>query len=78
MDIDLDDAGIRRHLDHIEPRVEGRLITFDVHRHAELGDGALDRGDQIEIVGKRFDWRHEDAQASVPHFDCQRRTHRHP
>ena len=77
MDIDLDDAGVRRHLDDVEPRVGRRLIAFDVHRQAELGGGGLDRCKQFEIIGERFDRRHEDAQASVPHLDGQSRAHRY-
>ncbi len=30
MDIDLDHAGIGRHLDHVDARIEGRRIAFDM------------------------------------------------
>ena len=34
MNIDLDDAGVGRHLDEVDARIIRRRIAFDVHRHA--------------------------------------------
>ena len=54
MDVDLDDAGIGRHLDDVEARIGRRRIAFDLHRHAELGGGRFDDGEQLEIVLEPF------------------------
>ena len=75
MDVHLDDAGVRRHLDDAEPRIGRRLIAFDVHRQAELSRRRLDHGEELEIIGQGLQRGHEDAQASVPHLDAQRRAH---
>ena len=77
LDVDLDDAGVGRHFEHIEPRIGRRRVAFDVDRQIELGGGRFDGRDQIEIVVERFDRRHENAQAAVAHLDRQSGAHRH-
>ena len=77
LDVDLDDAGIGRDFEHIEPRIGRRPIAFDVNRQIERSRGRLDGGEQIEIIRKLLGRRHEDADVPVAHFDGQRRAHRH-
>ena len=35
--IDLDDAGVGRHLEDVEPRIGSRRIAFDMNRQVEFG-----------------------------------------
>ena len=71
MDIDLDHARIGRDFQHIDARIGRRRITFDMHRHLQFGRGRLDRAEQLDIIFKPLDRRHEDGHASVPCFDRQ-------
>jgi hypothetical protein len=71
--IDLDDAGIRCDLEHIQPRIRRRLVTLDPDRQIELGGRVLDRGDEIEVILDFGDRRHEDVDLAVPRLDRQRR-----
>ena len=36
MDVDLDDAGVGRHLDHVEARIDRRRIALDMHGEAKI------------------------------------------
>ena len=78
MDVDLDDAGVRRNLDDAQARVEGRRIALDMNGDAGLGRGRLDGGDELKIVLQRVDGRHEDAEQAVarhePHLGRARPT----
>ena len=76
MHVDLDDAGIGRHLDDAQPRVGRRQVAFDVHRQVELGGGRLDRRQQLQIVLEPFDRRHEHAEPAVARLDRKRGAHR--
>ena len=76
MDVDLDDAGIGRHLDDLEPRVVRRRIAFDMQGKAELPGGRFDLRDQLEIVLELRHRRHEHAEHAVARLDRQRRAHR--
>ena len=76
MDVDLDHAGIGRHLQHVEARIGRRRIAFDMNRQTELGRVDFDRGQEFEIVPEGLGRRHEDAQTSVARLDGQRGTHR--
>ncbi len=40
-----------------------------------VGGGLLDGGDQIEIVLRRRDRRHEDVEPAVPGLDAERGAH---
>ena len=72
MDVDLDHAGVGRHLDHVQPRVVGRRVAFDQHRQVELGRRVLDRGHELgELLGT-LGRRHEDAELAVARLDRQR------
>ena len=76
MDVDLDDAGIGRDLDHVQPRIGRRRVAFDVHRQVELGGGRLDGGEKLEIVLELLDRRHEHAEPAVARLDRERGAHR--
>jgi hypothetical protein len=59
MDIDFDDAGVGRHLDHAEPRIGRRLIPFDMHGEAEFCRRRFNHGEEFEIVRKGLSGWHE-------------------
>ena len=50
MQVDFDDAGIRRHLEMVEPRIVLGRRAFDDDRHRQARRRLLDRRNQIEIV----------------------------
>ena len=50
MDIDLDHAGIGRHLDDVDARIGRRGIALDMHRQTEVARRHLDGGDEFEII----------------------------
>ena len=70
LDVDLDHAGIGRHLDDLDARIVRRR---DSPRHApaicSLLGGRLHRRDQFEIVLQLLDRRHEDAEHAVADLD---------
>ena len=72
MDVDLDHAGIGRHLDHVEARIVRRRIAFDVNLRADLARGSFDGRDQRQIVFQPLDRRHEHAKDAVARLDRQR------
>src|SRR4051794_23306865 len=75
LDVDLDHAGIRRYLDHLDARIVGRRITFDMNLQLHLFGGRLDGCDQFQIVFQLFDRWHEGAEHAVADFDRYRRTY---
>ncbi len=75
VDIDLDDAGVGRHPDHIEARVRWRGIAFDVDRQAQLFGRCFGGSDQFEIVLEFFGGRHEHGQSPIARFDRKRGAH---
>src|SRR5437764_8218324 len=77
MDIDLDDARIRRDLDDVEAGIEWRRIAFHMHRDIELGRRRLDRSNELEVILKLLDRRHEDTNATFARLDRQGGAHRH-
>ena len=46
MDVDLDDAGIGRDLDHVEARIGRRRIAFEMDGSLQLCGGGFDRGEE--------------------------------
>ena len=76
LDVDLDHAGIGRHLDHLDARIVRRRIALDMHLHLQFLGGRLDRRDQFEIILQLLDRRHEGAQHAVADFDRHRGAHR--
>jgi hypothetical protein len=72
VDVDLDDAGIGRHLQALEARVARRWIALEAHLRAERGGGVFDRGDQVEVLLEQAARRHEHVQDAVARLDAQR------
>ena len=50
LDVDLDHAGIGRHLDDLDARIVRRRIAFDMNLQLHFFGGRLHRRDQFEIV----------------------------
>ena len=61
LDVDLDHAGIGRHLDHFDARVVGRPIALDMNLDLHFLGGRFHRRDQFEIIFDLLHGRHEDA-----------------
>ncbi len=73
MDVDLDDARIRRDAERVESRIARRLIALDDHRlRQRLGSG-LHRRHQLQIILERVRGRHEYMQQSVAHLHAHGR-----
>jgi hypothetical protein len=75
MDVDLDDAGIGRHLDDVEARIARRLVALDVQREPGAPRRFLDRRNHRRVVFRVLERRHEHAELVVPHLDRQRGAH---
>ena len=76
MDVDFDDAGVGRHLDAIDARVERRRIALDADGKLLLARDRFDRAEQFEIIVEFRRRRHEDAQHAVARLDGQGGAHR--
>ena len=61
MDVDLDDARVRRDANDVEARIAGGRIALDLHRQPDLFGRRLRRGDKFEIVLEPLDRRQEHA-----------------
>ena len=72
MHVDLDHAGIGRHLDHVDARIVRRRVTLDAHGLAAIACDRLDRAEQFEIILEPGRRRHEDAEHAVAQFDRER------
>ena len=77
MHVDLDDAWVRRDLELVEPRIGGRRIAFQHHRHTELRRGELHRSDEIHGVLEGGYRRQKDVQPSVPGLNAKRGVQHH-
>ena len=75
LDVDLDHAGIGRHLDHLDARIERRRIALDMHLHLHFLGGRLHRRDQFEIILQLLHRRHEGAEHAVADLDRHRGAH---
>ncbi len=71
MDVDLDDAGIRRDGKALQARILGRRVALDDHRQREFGGGVLDRREQFGVVFEVGERRHEDMQPPLPRLDAE-------
>ena len=74
MDVDFDDAGIRRNFHDGNAGIRGRRVTFQQHRHFEMSSRIFDSRRQIQIVREILDRRHKHEQLAVARLDAQRRT----
>ena len=72
--VDLDDAGIGRDGELVQARIARRRFAFDDDRRAHFGDDGFDAGDQIEIILRRLNRRHEKMQPSIARLDAQCRA----
>jgi hypothetical protein len=77
VDVDLDDTWVWRDLDDIHAMVGRRPITFHMNRDFQVRRGRLDRGEQLQIIFKLLDRRHEHAQAPIARLDGERGAHRY-
>ena len=73
MDVDLDDAGIGRDVEHAQ-RADRAAACSPRWRPAwpQRAGGLLDRGQQRDVVLEPGERRHEDVQVAVAHLDAQR------
>ena len=78
MHVDLDHAGIGRHLDVAEARIVRRRVAFQVDGLVAGGGDLLDGGHQRREILGVGDRRQEDAQMAVARLDGHRRAHRPP
>ena len=69
LDVDLDDAGIGRHLDDLDARIVGRPVALDMNLELQFLGGRLHRRDQFEIILELLDRRHERAQDAVTNLN---------
>ena len=75
MHVDLQHAGVGRHLDEVEPRVDRRRVALDMNRRRQRRRARLDVGDELEIgLEPRHRW-HEHADDAVAGFDRERGAH---
>ncbi len=70
--VDLDDAGIGRHLEVVEPRIGSGGVPFDDDRHLQLAAVRSMAAIEIEVVLGRLDRGHEHVDAAVPRLDAER------
>ena len=75
MDVDLDDAGVRRHLQLAKARVGRRLVALQHHRDAQLRGGLLHRGQQVQEVLEVGQRRQEHVDETLADLHAQRRRH---
>ena len=76
MHVDLDHAGIGRHLDHVDARIVRRRVALDAHGLTAVARDRLDRAEQFEIILEAGRRRHEDAEHAVAQLDRERGAHR--
>src|SRR5262245_27805939 len=62
VDIDLDDAGIRRDLETVQAMVAGRRVALELDGKRQLGGSGFDGGHELKVVFEVADGRHEDEE----------------
>ena len=75
MNVDLDDAGVRRDDKARESWIGRRRVALHQHADLEFGRGGLDGAHEIEIPIDRLERRHEDVQHAVTRLGADRRPH---
>ncbi|MNX85652.1 hypothetical protein D3C86_1175000 [compost metagenome] len=65
VDVDFDDAGVGRHLQHFQARVARRRIAFQHDLHLQLTRGGFHLGHQRQIVFQARQRRHEDKKQAI-------------
>ena len=76
MDVDLDHAGVRRHLDDVHTRIVGRAIALHLQRQPKGFRAFLQCGDQLQIIFELFNRRHEHAEHAIARLNRHSRAHR--
>ena len=72
VDVDLDDAGIGRHVEHPDARVARRRVALDHDRRADVSRRGLDGREQLDVILEPHQRRHEHVQVAVARLDAQR------
>ena len=72
MNVHLDDAGVGRDADHVQARIMGRRVAFDMDGQPKLRRRRFRRVQQRQIVLDILDRRHEDAKPPVARLDRKR------
>ncbi len=72
MDIDLDDAGIRRDVQDLDARIARRRVTLDCDRRRDGEGRRFDPRKQRHVVLEARQRRHEHVKMAVAHLDAQR------
>ncbi len=65
LEVDLDDAGVRRDLEVGDARVVRRRVALNAHGQVHLLGHVLDRGGEVEVILGRLRRRHEDVQDAL-------------
>ena len=73
--VDLDDAGVRREPERLQPSVVRRFVALDDGAHAGPVRRRLDRGHQPHPGGDPAQRRQEDVDVAAAVLDAQRRAH---
>ena len=68
VDVDLDDAGVRRDAEMRQARIGRRLVAFQDDRQLHFFGRRLDGGDDFEVVLQLGSRRHEDVELAVARF----------
>jgi len=71
VDVDFDDARIRRDFEQFDAVVLRGQVAFDDDGQPQFFSSGFDAGQQIEVIFERADRRHEDVQLSVSGFDTE-------
>src|SRR5262245_16525181 len=71
MKIHLDDTGVWRDLDVVQPMIRWRRFAFDDHRHAQFSYRGFNSGDEIEIILGGCNRRHEHMEPTVARLNAQ-------
>ena len=72
VDVDLDDAGVRRDRELHEAPVARHRVALDDDRHAGLLRRGLDDRDELDGVPGVLEWGQEDVRAAVAQLDAER------
>ncbi len=73
MDIDLDDGGVRRDVQHLDARIARRRVAFDGDRCGNGDRSPFHRGQQHDVILEARKRRHEHMEVAVAHLHAKRR-----
>ena len=72
MDVDLDDAGIRRNVEELHSRIARRRVAFDGDRHTDQTRCLFDCSEQRGIAFEPLQRRHEHVEVAIAHLHGER------